>query len=72
MKTNEELAMMIQDGDKTRIPELWERVRGIYLKKAFRYYGSYKPLCDRCGVSSKNKSPRSSAVPSLFPATENG
>lgn len=51
MKTNEELAMMIQDGDKTRIPELWERVRGIYLKKAFRYYGSHKPLCDRCGVT---------------------
>lgn len=51
MKTNEELAMMIQDGDKARIPELWERVRGIYMQKAFRYYGTHKPLCDRCGVT---------------------
>lgn len=51
MKTNEELAMMIQDGDKVRIPELWERVRGIYMQKAFRYYGTHKPLCDRCGVT---------------------
>lgn len=51
MRSNEELAIMIQDGDKSIIPELWERVRGIYMQKAFRYYGTHKPLCDRCGVT---------------------
>lgn len=50
MKTNEELAMMIQDGDKARIPELWERVRGLYMKKAFVYFHNHAALCARCGV----------------------
>ena len=50
MKTNEELAMMIQDGDKARIPELWERVRGLYMKKAFAYFHNHAALCARCGV----------------------
>ncbi len=50
MKTNEELAMMIQDGDKARIPELWERMRGLYMKKAFVYFHNHAALCARCGV----------------------
>lgn len=50
MKTAEELAIMIQDGDKSRIPELWERVRGIYAVKSLRWYSSHRALCARCGV----------------------
>lgn len=48
--TNEELAICIQDGDKTLIPELWERVRGLYMKKAFVYFHNHAALCARCGV----------------------
>ena len=50
MKTAEELAIMIQDGDKSRIPELWERVRGIYAMKSLRWYSTHRALCARCGV----------------------
>lgn len=48
--TNEELAICIQDGDESKVPELWDRVRGLYMKKAFTYYGSHRELCARCGV----------------------
>ena len=50
MKTNEELAMMIQDGDESKVPELWEQVRKLYLKKSIHYYDSHRELCSRCGV----------------------
>lgn len=50
MKTNEELAMMIQDGDESKVPELWERVRKLYLKKSIHYYDGHRELCSRCGV----------------------
>lgn len=49
--TNEELAIMIQNGNKSRIPELWERVRRIYMLKSFRYYSANKARCDSCGVT---------------------
>ena len=48
--TNEEMAVCIQNGDESKIPELWEQVRGLYMKKAFTYYGSHRELCARCGV----------------------
>ena len=48
--TNEELAIRIQDGDESKVPELWEKVRGLYMKKSFTYYGSHRELCTRCGV----------------------
>lgn len=48
--TNEELAIRIQDGDESKVPELWDRVRGLYMKKSFSYYGSHRELCARCGV----------------------
>lgn len=50
MKTNEELAMMIQDGDESKVPELWEQVRKLYLKKSIHYYDGHRELCSRCGV----------------------
>lgn len=50
MRTIEELCMMIQDGDKTLIPALWDRVRGIYMKKAYHYYATHRTLCACCGV----------------------
>lgn len=48
--TNEELAMMIQDGDESKVPELWEQVRKLYLKKSIHYYDGHRELCSRCGV----------------------
>lgn len=48
--TIEELAIRIQDGDESKVPELWDRVRGLYMKKSFSYYGSHRELCARCGV----------------------
>lgn len=48
--TIEELAICIQDGDESKVPELWDRVRGLYLAKSFSYYGSHRKLCNRCGV----------------------
>ena len=50
MKTNEELAIMIQDGDESKVPELWERVRKLYLKKSMQYFEGHRELCSRCGV----------------------
>lgn len=50
MKTNEELAMMIQDGDERKVPELWEQVRKLYLKKSIQYFEGHRELCSRCGV----------------------
>ncbi len=48
--TNEELAIRIQGGDESKVPELWDRVRGLYMKKSLVYYGNHRELCDRCGV----------------------
>lgn len=50
MKTLEETAVCIQDGDKSLIPSMWERVRGIYMKKAYTYYATHGSLCARCGI----------------------
>ena len=48
--TNEELAVCIQNGDESKVPELWERVRKLYAAKSLSYYGTHKELCARCGV----------------------
>jgi RNA polymerase sigma factor (sigma-70 family) len=50
MKTNEELAMMIQNGDESKVPELWERMHKLYLKKSIHYFDGHRELCSRCGV----------------------
>ena len=46
----EEIVIRIQDGEKSLIPAAWERVRGIYMKKALSYYTTHRTLCARCGV----------------------
>lgn len=51
MKALEELAIEIQNGDKSRIPELWGRVQRLYLRKSFDYYAAHRETCDRCGVT---------------------
>ena len=48
--TNEELAVCIQNGDESKVPELWERMHKLYAAKSLSYYGAHKALCDRCGV----------------------
>ena len=48
--TNEEMAISIQNGDESKVPELWERVRKLYMSKSLHYYGSHRTLCARCGV----------------------
>lgn len=48
--TNEELAVCIQNGDESKVPELWERVRKLYAAKSLSYYGAHRELCARCGV----------------------
>lgn len=48
--TIEDLAICIQDGDESKVPELWDKVRGLYMKKSFTYYGNHRELCARCGV----------------------
>lgn len=50
MKTNEELAICIQNGDESKIPQLWEQVRKLYLLRSFDYYNKHRDLCARCGV----------------------
>ena len=50
MKTNEELAAIIQNGDNSKTPELWDRVRNLYAVKSLKYYHRHRELCDRCGV----------------------
>lgn len=51
MKTLEELAIEIQNGDKSRVPELWGRLQRLYLRKSFDYYAAHRTQCDRCGVT---------------------
>lgn len=46
----EEMVIRIQNGEKSLIPEAWERIRRIYEMKAYKYYASHRTLCARCGV----------------------
>lgn len=52
--TCEELAIKIQNGDESLIPELWDRMRALYIKKAREYYLKHKSRCDQCGVTSED------------------
>lgn len=48
--TQEELAVMIQNGDESKIPELWDTVQKLYTMKSYRYYSTHRAACDRAGV----------------------
>lgn len=48
--TNEELAVLIQEGDKEYIEELWERVRRIIYIYCYRYYNANAGRCASCGI----------------------
>lgn len=50
MKTNEELAIEIQQGNRAAIPVLWEQVRRLYMQKAFWYFVNHRERCAACGV----------------------
>ena len=48
--SNEELAQRIQNGERERLPELWEQVRRFCDSLAGRYYRMNGELCARRGV----------------------
>lgn len=49
--TNEEIAVMINNGQTEFIPVLWDRVRKLVAKFANNYYMRHYELCKRSGVT---------------------
>lgn len=49
--TNEEIAVMINNGQTELIPVLWDRVRKLVAKFANSYYMRHYELCKRSGVT---------------------
>ncbi len=52
--TNEEMAVMINNGQTELIPALWERVRKLVGKFTYNYYTKHYELCKRAGVTDED------------------
>lgn len=52
--TIEECVIEIQNGKTELMPELWNRVRGLYWAKVREYYNRNKARCDRCGATAED------------------
>ena len=48
--TNEEIAVLIQNGNREYIPILWERVERLIYQNAYNYYCIHKEAFSACGV----------------------
>jgi len=49
--TNEELAISIQQGNKSLIPILWNQVQKLITSFAWQYYLKYASMCSAAGVT---------------------
>lgn len=52
--SNEEIAVHIQEGDSSLIPELYERVQRLIYTLAYRFYNRHTSACIRAGVTSED------------------
>ncbi|MVB11344.1 RNA polymerase sigma factor RpoS [Caprobacter fermentans] len=52
--TNEELAVLIQQGHKEYVPELYEQIRKLLTKIAYRYFNRFNDICSRCGITQED------------------
>lgn len=48
--TNEEIAALIQNGERDYIPILWQRVERLIYQSAYNYYAMHKEALSSCGV----------------------
>lgn len=49
--TNEQLAVLIKQGEQERTPELWENVRKLLYKLSFHQYTAHADLFKQQGLS---------------------
>ena len=49
-RTNEELAVMIQQGQTELYAELWEQVKRFFYRQAMKYYNGHKEKCTAAGI----------------------
>lgn len=49
-RTNEQLALACQAGDKQAIAQLWEQTKALIRSWCYHYYERGRDRCDACGV----------------------
>ena len=49
--TNEELAMQIQAGNDSLLPDLWEQVKGLIFHKSYKFYNANNERCIASGTT---------------------